>query len=240
MSLPALKVEGLNVTLTGRSILENIGFEVAKGELAGLIGPNGAGKTTLMRAIMGLIRSQGIVETSGKIGYVPQRQDVDWAYPMSVETLVRTTFVGRAHKVSRREGLALAYQALKKVGMYELRERTIDELSGGQKQRILIARALAPNPDILLLDEPFTGLDHPNQDLLSDLFVELARGGVGILMSTHDLTQAVDICDSLVMINRTVRAAGKPADLMEPQLWIDTYQVRENSALLRSLGMVNA
>lgn len=106
--------------------------------------------------------------------------------------------------------------------------------------RILIARALAPNPDILLLDEPFTGLDHPNQDLLSDLFVELARGGVGILMSTHDLTQAVDICDSLVMINRTVRAAGKPADLMEPQLWIDTYQVRENSALLRSLGMVNA
>ena len=112
------------------------------------------------------------------------------------------------------------------------------EISGGQKQRILVARALVASPRLLLLDEPFTGLDHPNQDALSRLFVDLARCGVGILMSTHDLGQAVDICHRLVMLNGTVRAEGEPCELSSPEPWMETFRVSQDSALLRSLGMV--
>ncbi|VEI13304.1 Zinc import ATP-binding protein ZnuC [Trueperella bialowiezensis] len=225
--------------LSGRQILSGVNVHVNPGELVGLIGPNGAGKTTLMRAIMGLIpASAGTIEASGPIGYVPQRQELDWGYPMSVEELVATAFI-RGWRPSRGNHWEAVYRALRKVDMFDYRKRTINELSGGQKQRVIIARALAPQPHILLLDEPFTGLDHPNQDVLSDLFVGLARSGVAILMSTHDLTQAVDISDELVMLNETVRACGKPDELLKPELWMETYQVKEDSALLRSLGMVS-
>ncbi|WP_353066582.1 ATP-binding cassette domain-containing protein [Arcanobacterium hippocoleae] len=140
-------------------------------------------------------------------------------------------------KLSQAEIWAAVYRALRQVDLYDLRKRTIDELSGGQKQRVLIARALADGPSLLLLDEPFTGLDHPNQDALAALFQKLRDSSVAILMSTHDLTQAVDICDRLVMLNRTVRAIGAPHQLLDRQLWMETYQVQENSALLRMLGM---
>ncbi|XCB30254.1 ATP-binding cassette domain-containing protein [Arcanobacterium hippocoleae] len=245
-----LRVAELHVKLGGNKILHDINFGIASGELVGLIGPNGAGKTTLMRSIMQLIPvSNGTVQTVGKLGYVPQRQDLDWHYPISVEQLVRMTFVKHSRLFFRREKArdsaklkpaaiwAAVYKALRQVDLYELRGRTIDELSGGQKQRVLIARALAANPTLLLLDEPFTGLDHPNQDALADLFLQLRNSGVAILMSTHDLTQAVDICDRLVMINRSVRAVGAPADLLDRDLWMKTYEVQENSALLRMLGM---
>lgn len=239
--MSALKVTDLNVALSGRHILHDVSLEVRRGELVGLIGPNGAGKTTLMRSIMGLIPTMsGTIEVPGSapIGYVPQRQEIDWSYPMSVEQLVAGAFVGPGRRRSRADVLEATYRALRKVDLYDFADRTISEMSGGQKQRVLVARALAPDSDLLLLDEPFTGLDHPSQDALSDLFVDLAKsGGVAILMSTHDLTQAVDISDSIVMLNRSVRANGVPKTLMDPQLWMDTYQVRRDSALLRSLGM---
>ncbi|MBM7824628.1 manganese/iron transport system ATP-binding protein [Arcanobacterium pluranimalium] len=240
---PVVHIDGLNVSLGGRHVLRDINLDVYPGELLGLIGPNGAGKTTLMRSIMGLIPlDSGKIESeesSAKIGYVPQRQDIDWTYPISIESMVMTSYLGELgiFRRPRKEHWAGVYAALRKVGLYELRSRTIAELSGGQKQRVLIARALATNPVMLLLDEPFSGLDHPNQDALSDLFVELARNGVSIVMSTHDLSQAVDISDRLAMINRTLRAIGKPQDLLIPDLWMETYQVRADSALLRSLGM---
>lgn len=239
--MTALDVTNLNVALAGRHILHDVSVRVGRGELVGLIGPNGAGKTTLMRAIMGLIPMlSGTIRVAGSAptGYVPQRQEIDWSYPMSVEQLVATAFIGPGRRRSRRDALGATYRALRKVGMYDYAERTISDMSGGQKQRVLVARALATDSDLLLLDEPFTGLDHPNQDALSGLFVNLARTeGVAILMSTHDLTQAVDISDSIVMLNRSVRATGAPQTLMNPQLWMDTYQVRRDSALLRSLGM---
>lgn len=257
-----LKIEQLAVKLSGNQILDKVNFEISHGELVGLIGPNGAGKTTLMRAIMQLIPiSQGKIVKQGNIGYVPQRQDLDWAYPITVEQLVKTAFISpnryfsRLNQVLRRKKSAVSlnkpanlklsatqiwaavYRALRQVDLFELRKRNIDELSGGQKQRVLIARALAANPAVLLLDEPFTGLDHPNQDALAKLFMELRNSGVAILMSTHDLTQAVDICDRLVMINRTIQAVGEPAKMLDRKLWMQTYQVQEDSALLRMLGM---
>ena len=235
----ALEVSGLHVDLGGRKILEDVSLRVDEGELVGLIGPNGAGKTTLMRAIMGLVPYRGSIETSGSIiGYVPQRQDLDWNYPMSAAQLVATAFTGRRRTPRGASRLEAVYRALDAVGMYAYRNRTINETSGGQKQRILVARALVASPCLLLLDEPFTGLDHPNQDALSRLFVNLARCGVGILMSTHDLGQAVDICHRLVMLNGTVKAEGEPCELSSPEPWMETFRVSEDSALLRSLGMV--
>ena len=235
----ALEVSRLRVDLGGRTILEDVSLRVDEGELVGLIGPNGAGKTTLMRAIMGLVPYRGSIEASGSvIGYVPQRQDLDWNYPMSAAQLVATAFTGQRRAPRGAARLEAVYRALDAVGMYAFRNRTINETSGGQKQRILVARALVTSPRLLLLAEPFTGLDHPNQDALSRLFVDLARCGVGILMSTHDLGQAVDICHRLVMLNGTVRAEGEPSTLCSPEPWMETFHVSKDSALLRSLGMV--
>ena len=239
-------VQGLNVSLGGRRVLEDINFSLSRGELLGLIGPNGAGKTTLMRSMMGLlpVDSGDIILESGvnSLGYVPQRQNIDWDYPISIQTFVASAFLGVLHmwQRPRKKHWHAVYQALEHVGLFELRQRPIGELSGGQKQRVLIARALAVNPSVLLLDEPFTGLDYPNQDSLSELFRHLASGGVAILMSTHDLNQAIDISDRIMMLNGSVRALGAPQELKDPDLWMRTYCVRPDSPLLRSVGLVMA
>lgn len=231
-----LTVSDLYVQLSGRTVLAGVDLRMGRGELIGLIGPNGAGKTTLMRTILGLIRpSRGHVECTTTIGYVPQRSDVDWNYPISIEAMVSTAFTGK--RIARQDKWQAVYRALNEVGMYELRERTIHELSGGQKQRVLIARALAVSPGVLLLDEPFTGLDHPNQDLVSELCVTLAGSGVSILMSTHDLPHALATCHRLVMLNRTVRAEGSASELRTAEPWIDTFGVQPCSPLLTSLGV---
>lgn len=233
---PALKISNLDVQLSGRHVLTDVDLHINVGELVGLIGPNGAGKTTLMRTILGLVRpARGRIECTSTIGYVPQRSDVDWNYPISIEGMVATAFTGSS--IPRIQKWQAVYLALKKVGMYDLRDRTVHELSGGQKQRVLIARALATTPGVLLLDEPLTGLDHPNQDLVSELCATLAGNGVSILMSTHDLPHALATCHRLVMLNQTIRAEGSAAELRIAQPWIDTFGVQPCSPLLSSLGV---
>lgn len=232
-----MKIENLNVSLGGRRVLRDVSLEVEPGQLLGLIGPNGAGKTTLLRAITGLIpiESGSISLGDARLGYVPQHRDIAWDYPVSVDHVVATSLATKRRLSSA--DWSDVYDALDHVGMLDFRERILAELSGGQKQRVLVARALVTKPNVLLLDEPFTGLDHPNQDSLSDLFVGLAATGTSIIMSTHDLNQAIDMCTDLAMLNRTLRAVGKPADLLDADLWIETYQVRADSALIRSLGL---
>lgn len=235
-----LHVDNVGVKLGGRNVLHDISFSIESGQLVGLIGPNGAGKTTLMRAINRLIpTAAGTITRNAKIGYVPQSRLIEWDYPMSLEQLVATSFIPTQRWYSRlgKKEWQAVYQALDTVGLAHYSDRTLAELSGGQKQRLLVARALVTQPSLLLLDEPFTGLDHPNQDSLTELFTSLANTGVGILMSTHDLPGAVDMCSQLLMVNRTVRAYGTPADLRDPHLWMETYGVREHSPLLKSLGL---
>ncbi|QJC21479.1 metal ABC transporter ATP-binding protein [Arcanobacterium buesumense] len=237
---PLLQVADVSVRLGGRNVLTGISFDVEAGQLIGLIGPNGAGKTTLMRAINGLIPTfNGTITRNAKIGYVPQSRQIEWDYPMSLEQLVATSFIPHRRWFSRlgKAEWQAVYRALDTVGLADYSERALAELSGGQKQRLLVARALVTEPSLLLLDEPFTGLDYPNQDSLTDLFTSLANDGVGIIMSTHDLPGAVDTSSHLLMLNRTVRAFGPPAALCDPQLWMDTYQVRADSSLLKSLGL---
>ncbi|MDD7464864.1 MAG: anchored repeat-type ABC transporter ATP-binding subunit [Actinomycetaceae bacterium] len=246
--MTAVEISDLHVTLGKRHVLHEISFSLMRGELVGLLGPNGAGKTTLMRAILGLIPiDTGTVAVAGEtdvkarrnnVGYVPQRHDVDWALPLTVYEAVlagrvRTARFGRAHRVDHQ----LCATALARVRMADLAERPIGELSGGQRQRVLIARALAKKPSVLLLDEPFTGLDMPTQEILIDLFQKLAREGETLLMSTHDLPSAQATCDRLILLRERIHADGIPADLLNAQPWSATFQVRPDSPLLSGLGL---
>ncbi|MDG4811040.1 anchored repeat-type ABC transporter ATP-binding subunit [Micromonospora sp. WMMD1120] len=240
----ALDIDGLDVDLGGRPVLRDIRLHLEPGELVGLLGPNGAGKTTLLRAILALTRSRGgTVTVQGKparpgrsdIGYVPQRHEFTWDFPISVEQAVMSGRTGRIGLL-RRPGVAdwrAVGDALDRVRLTGLRQRPVGELSGGQRQRVLVARALALAPRILLLDEPFTGLDMPTQELLGDLFTSLAREDRAVLMTTHDLVAAVDSCTRLVLLNGRIIADGQPADLQDAELWTKTFGVSATSALLK-------
>jgi manganese/iron transport system ATP-binding protein len=242
----ALEVTALSADLGGRRVLSDIHLSVDGGELVGLVGPNGAGKTTLLRTIMGLLRpSGGSVTIDGSparagargLGYVPQRHEFAWDFPISVENVVmtgRTGVLGLGRRPGERDWAAVA-DALDRVGMADLRTRPVGELSGGQRQRVLVARALALEPSALLLDEPFTGLDMPTQELLSDLFVSLAREGRAVLMTTHDLAAAIYSCDRLALLNRTIVAVGAPHELSDESVWMRTFGVAAGSPLLRIL-----
>lgn len=234
-----LRVAGLGARLGGRAVLEGVDLEVGAGELVGLIGPNGAGKTTLIRSILGLIPSTGSVETDGAIGYVPQRHEFAWDFPISVRDAVlqaitvRRGLLGRA----RTPHFRAVEEALGLVGMRDLAKRPIGELSGGQRQRVLVARALALAPRLLLLDEPFTGLDMPTQEMLGDLFRDLAQEGCAVLMTTHDLVAARAQCDRLYLVAGTVIASGTPAELTSPEPWVRTFRLRADNPLLAALGV---
>jgi manganese/iron transport system ATP-binding protein len=243
----ALALENVSVQLGGRLVLEDADLRVGRGELVGLIGPNGAGKTTLLRVALGLLSPVGgHVTVDGRkaapgripIGYVPQRHELAWDFPISAEHVVMTGLTGKLG-LFRRPGMTewqAVGDALERVRMGHLRDRPVGELSGGERQRVAVARALALQPAVLLLDEPFTGLDMPTQELLSGLFGSLAREGRPVLMTTHDLAAAIYGCDRLALLNQTVIATGSPRELArDPSVWTRTFGISERSPLLRIL-----
>ena len=246
-----LEIEDAAIVLGGRRVLHDVRLEVGRGEFVGLIGPNGAGKTTLLRAILGLvplaagtIRVDGSANAHhvrGKIGYVPQRHDFAWDFPISVEETVLSGLVrqiGWFRGARVRDYLAVA-EALDRVEMTHLSKRPIGELSGGQRQRVLVARALVLGSPLLLLDEPFTGLDMPTQELLIELFQRLAAEGIAVFMTTHDLIGALAECSRLCLLNRTLIADAPPDELRDvPEVWIDTFKIKPTNPLLTTLGMV--
>ena len=232
-SASALDICNLDVSYPGREVLKSVSLTVAPGEFCALIGPNGAGKTTLLRAILGVIPSRSTHITSmglplqpRSVGYVPQRHEFAWDFPISIRQAVLSA---RARAVE---------EALHQVGLAQLGDRVIGELSGGQRQRVLVARALALRPQLLLLDEPFTGLDMPTQESLMDVFRRLALSGCAILMTTHDILGAIDACDRLFLLNSTVVASGKPEEIRDPQVWMRTFDIRPSNPLLKVLGVI--
>jgi manganese/zinc/iron transport system ATP- binding protein len=226
-SIPArtLACEGLGVHFDRRSALENVDAVFTAGQITSLLGPNGAGKSTLLKVIAGLLSpSHGRVAFGGvtiakpnpAIVYVPQRSSVDWTFPVNVLDVVLMAIAKRRTRWlpfggSDRDA---ALNALDQVGMAAFATVQIGQLSGGQQQRVFLARALLQQGEAVLLDEPFAGVDTPTQELLISLFRGLANRGSTIICATHDLAQASEFSDQILLLNRTVIAHGSPAETM--------------------------
>ena len=217
----ALNVHNLTVRYNGNNALEDVSFDVQAGERVAIVGPNGAGKSTLFNALLDLVHPiAGRVETNGaEFGYVTQRSSVDWSFPVTVHDAVmmgRITKMGwlRWQRPSDRE---LVRRCLEQVGMLEYATRQIGELSGGQQQRVFIARALAQEATILLMDEPFAGVDTPSQEAILAILDRLRDQGVTVLVSTHDLNLAVERFDRLALLNCQLIAYGSPREAVTPQ-----------------------
>ena len=211
-----IKTENLTVTAPdGMTVLDNVSLTVKRGEFTAVIGPNGAGKTTLLRAVLGLIApTSGTVEVFGgtpksalgRIGYVPQTLTIDRTFPVSVrEAVLMGTFarcgIGRRPGKRERED---AFKAMEKAGIADLKDRPIGNLSGGQRQRVFIARALVNNPELLILDEPMTGVDPATTENLYTLMKGLRDEGVTIIMVSHDVGVVASFADKIACLNKTL------------------------------------
>lgn len=218
----SLNVAGVTVTYrNGNTALRDASFSLGSGSICGLVGVNGSGKSTLFKAIMGFVTPRsGTVSIGGRpakdamkdnlVAYVPQSEEVDWNFPVLVEDVVMMGRYGHMGfmRHPKPEDHAKVADALMRVGMTEYRERQIGELSGGQKKRVFLARALAQEGQLILLDEPFTGVDVKTEHAIIDLMGELRESGHLMLVSTHNLGSVPDFCDQVVLIDRTVLAAG--------------------------------
>ncbi|HSR33362.1 MAG TPA: metal ABC transporter ATP-binding protein [Anaerolineae bacterium] len=209
-----LAVNNLTVRYNGKYALEGVTFSVQAGERVAIVGPNGAGKSTLFRAMVGLLHpSGGNTETNGaEFGYVTQRSAVDWTFPVTVHDVVMMGRIGKMGwlRWQRSQDREMVRQCLEQVAMLEYANRQIGELSGGQQQRVFIARALAQEATILLMDEPFSGVDAPSQEAILEILDRLRRQEVTVLVSTHDLTMAVERFDRLALLNQRLIAYGPP------------------------------
>lgn len=207
----ALEAEELNVNYEKVSVLWDLSFQIPTGLLVGIIGPNGAGKSTLLKAALGLLKPlSGKISLHGKIAYVPQRESVDWDFPITAEEVVlmgrygRLGLFGRPRKADR-EATALA---IEQVGMEDYADRQIGELSGGQQQRLFIARAIVQMADILLLDEPFAGVDLATEKAIMELLRKLKGQGKTILMVHHDLPSVEEYFDWVLLLNTRLFGCG--------------------------------
>lgn len=222
-----LTAEGITVTYrNGHTALRNASFSIPRGSITALVGVNGSGKSTLFKAIMGFVPlAAGRVLILGApaasalkrnaVAYVPQAEDVDWNFPVLVEDVVMMGRYGHMNilRIPRPVDRAKVDAALERVGMSSYRKRQIGELSGGQKKRVFLARALAQDGRVILLDEPFTGVDVRTEDAIIALLRALRDEGRIMLVSTHNLGSVPRFCDRAVLINRTVLAEGPTSEV---------------------------
>ena len=215
----AVEAEGLGVTFGARPALVDVTFSIPAGSLVGVLGPNGAGKTTLLRALLGELPHSGRAELRGRPGYVPQHTAAHEGFPidaLGVVLMGRYPRLGWLRRPTRADR-TLALDLLDRVDLGEHARRQFSELSGGQRQRALVARALAQEGDVLLLDEPFTGVDAVSHEMLLTVLREQAAAGSTVLMTTHDVGEAGRVCDRLLMLNRELIAAGPTAEIFTPE-----------------------
>ena len=234
---PALVGEGVTVRFDDYVALDDVSLVARAGEVDAIFGPNGAGKTTLFKAILGLVPLAGgrvlihggsVRYSRARIAYVPQRADVDWTFPVSVLDVVlmgvtiRRGWLRRITAADRRAAIA----ALERVGMDASVNVPVAELSGGQQQRVLLARAICQGGDILALDEPFAGVDTGATQVIEQILRQLAREGRLILFSTHDLEQAAQLCDRVLLLNRQAIAFDRPERALRPEMLRQAYNAQ--------------
>lgn len=227
MPAPALHAEHLSFAYGDEPVLDDVCLELAAGEFAALVGPNGSGKSTLLRVLLGLLPAgAGAVRLfgedprglrhHGRLGYVPQRPRLDPELPATVEEVVQTGRLARRGWWRRPRAVdrAAVDHALESVALAELRVRRMTELSGGQQQRVMIAKALASEPELLVLDEPVAGVDAESQRLFRDSLVHLvAEHAAAVLLVSHELGAVADDLDRVIVLKRRIVFDGPPADL---------------------------
>ena len=234
-SEPVVVLDDAAFAYTSRPVLTGVTGTVMPGEALALIGPNGSGKTTLLRGLLGMVRvAAGSLRVNGaapgraprgSIGYVPQVADLDPSFPVTVlDVVLMGTYsrLGLMRRPGRRERRRCR-EALDAVGLSELASRRFGTLSGGQRQRVLVARCIAAEPRLILLDEPFNGLDQPNRDALLDIIARLKDRGIGVVVSTHDLVLARQTCEKAALLAGRQIAFGPRAEVLVPALIEQAY-----------------
>ena len=242
MRTPAIHVEGVTVHYGDVLALDRASISLERGRVCGLVGMNGSGKSTLFKAIMGMVRpdsgtvlveghSPAKARKAGLVGYVPQSEDVDWSFPLSVRDVVmmgRYGHMGPTRRPRRADRDAVD-EALDRVELTEFAGRQIGQLSGGQKKRTFVARGIAQGATVLLLDEPFAGVDKRSEATMTRLLRELAADGATILVSTHDLHALPQLADEAILLMRRVLMHGDPHEVLRP----------DNLALAFGLDVLN-
>lgn len=233
-SASPIEVHDLTVAYHKKPVLYGIDLDVPEGSLVGIIGPNGAGKSTLIKAIMGLLpASSGWVKVFGKpykenchrVGYVPQRESVDWDFPVNVMDVVLMGRYGHLRTAQRpgKRDREVARECLDQVKMLPFANRQIGNLSGGQQQRVFLARALAQESDLYLMDEPFVGVDAATESAIIALLRELKSRGKTLLVVHHDLASAREYFDRLILLNMRLVAFGETREVFTPEILQTTY-----------------
>jgi manganese/iron transport system ATP-binding protein len=230
---PILEVSALNVRYNGRIALENVTFKLEEGSRVAVVGPNGAGKSTLFKVIAGIISpASGEVKVAGAgvgghicIAYLPQRSQVDWNFPVTVADVVMMGRIGKLgpFRFPTSQDWNLVNQSLQVVGLETLAARQIGELSGGQQQRMFIARALAQEAELMLMDEPFSGLDLTSQEGIIHILDALRQRGVTLLLAMHDLKMAGERFDRVMLLNRRLLGFGEPHQVFTAERLISAY-----------------
>jgi manganese/iron transport system ATP-binding protein len=239
-----LDVDNITVAYNGIPVLHEISFRIPHGARVAVVGPNGAGKSTLFKALVGLLPLQeGKIFIHGLplghhldcVAYIPQREEVDWQFPVTVWDVVSMGRFGHQKWLQRsgRGDQAIVQKSLEQMGIADLAERSISELSGGQQQRVFLARALAQEPHIFLMDEPFTGVDATTQASTLSLLDHLRQKRVTVLISTHDLNLAARSFDAILLLNRHLLAYGTPKEVLRHENLAKAFG---NSLLLTDKG----
>ena len=231
----AIEVSNLTVSYGPVPALLDISVQIPAGKLIGIIGPNGSGKSTLIKSMLGFVKpdvgsvevfGQDVASVKGRIAYVPQRGSVDWDFPVTVREVAAMGRYGKRRwwQDLTKEDYHLAGEALEKVRMSEFANRQIGQLSGGQQQRVFMARALAQNADILLLDEPFAGVDAATESAILEVLQDTKASGKTVVVVHHDLATAAEYFDLLLLLKQRLFGFGAPAQVLDPTLLADVYE----------------
>ena len=225
-----IEAEQLCVDYNGTVALYDASLKLPAGCICGLVGMNGAGKSTLFKALTGFVRpSRGRIRINGQrismaqrhqmVAYVPQSESIDSQFPVSVWDVVMMGRYGSMNplRIPRSSDRVAVRDALERVDLLAQRSRPLGTLSGGQRKRAFLARAIAQRADVLLLDEPFNGVDVRTEKVMAQLFMQFREEGRTILISTHDLSHVRDFCDLVVLINKTVLAYGETSEVFTPE-----------------------
>ena len=241
---PVVTLEDASFSYGSSTVLTGVTGQVPAGQALALVGPNGSGKTTLMRALLGMVTvSRGRVRVNGaapgraprgSVGYVPQLSDLDPTFPVTVREVVQMGMYSQLGILRRpgAEARRRALEALDSVGLADRADRRFGTLSGGQQQRVLVARCVAARPRLILLDEPFNGLDQPNRDALLDIVATLKSQGTAIVVSTHDLVLAKETCEQAALLAGRQIAFGPRDDVLVARYIDEAYGGHGTTRLL--------